>query len=278
MMNSFRMASAVFGMLGLLGCGGAGGEEEETPSQMRSNQSQNSMSASGAAVNWNVANATGGHGVSALGTLNGGVNLAQSSGSATNGSPLNIDDGYFFSSSGFLGSNAAELSGNGLVSIVSLPSSYGHGFIYEGFRGNQSVFLGVFGNQPNSIPNSGSVTWTGDAVARYQTGGSSVSLSGNSTVRADFSVGTAGLVIDGISGAPFDELSISGMTISGSRFEGGSVQTSAVGSVVDVVGSGASASSSGVFFGSGSGGPDEVGGVFVFDGNSGTVAGAYLAD
>jgi hypothetical protein len=273
MKNILQTSVTVLGLLGLVGCGGGG-----TASQTQSNQSPASLPATAATASWNAANSNGGHGVSALGTLTGNMRLAQSVGSNQSASPLNIDDGYFFSSSGFSGNNAAESGGNGLVARVSLPSNYGQGFLYEGFRGNQSVFLGVYGNAPNSVPTAGSATWNGDAVARHQSGAGSVSLSGSARVNADFSSGTANVVMSGFSGSSFNQISISDMTISGSRFEGGNLQTLSNGTAVNIVGSGASASSSGVFLGSGSGIPDEVGGIFVVDGNSGTIAGAYMAD
>ena len=145
------------------------------------------------------------------------------------------------------------------------------------------------------MPSGGNASYTGEAnvIQRPVSGGSSYTYNGGtSTVAVDFAAGTAGVTLGGFSNvtsngtpvaasaAPFDSVTGTGLVISGAQFTGGNWVTLKGGVVVNVTGASSTATSNGTFFGfdSSISAPDEVGGVFLIEGGTAVVTGAYIAD
>ena len=78
--------------------------------------------------------------------------------------------------------------------------------------------------------------------------------------------------------APVDTISATGMTIAGNRFSGGTVTTTNGGAAVNVTGANTTTTAQGAFFGydAAASAPDEVGGLFLHQGDDGTVLAASL--
>ncbi|MGH1424962.1 MAG: transferrin-binding protein-like solute binding protein [Pseudooceanicola sp.] len=166
------------------------------------------------------------------------------------------------------------------------------------FFGPGSDSHGVYGipTQTSDVPTLGSATYQGRAnVAAFKLNilrGDFVANmnNGDSAVKADFESGTVDVEMNNfrstdlygnISTAPLDEMTTTGMTISGNEFSGGTVTTRLNGQQVDIAGSGATQSASGVFYGydPSISAPDEVGGqALISDGDAIHVRGVFVAD
>lgn len=166
------------------------------------------------------------------------------------------------------------------------------GSSYDGIDG----FAGVI-TAASDTPSGGSATYVGEvAIDKFAHGStaSTVHLDrGVSTLSVDFAAGTANIDLGNflartnganvpisVAAAPFDQVTGTGMTISGAHFTGGNWVTLKGGSVVDVVGAHPTANSNGTFFGydASISAPDEVAGVFVIDGATAIITGRYIGD
>lgn len=153
-----------------------------------------------------------------------------------------------------------------------------------------SVVIGVTldsADIPTVNTTTGGVVYTGEALIDGSTdpggAGTSLSGSGNSRVTVNFETDTVDVVIDTISGVPYDSIEITGMTFSGDRtaFEGGTLAI--IDGGIDVsgtlLGGSVASSAAGDFYGiDGNDNPDEVGGVFIGEGGTGEIYGGFLAD
>jgi hypothetical protein len=87
--------------------------------------------------------------------------------------------------------------------------------------------------------------------------------------------------MSGFSGdpVPFDTISVSGMSISGNRFDGGTLNLSSVGTSVAGLGADTKSAATGAFFGSvnGAGIPAEAGGQVYARGAGGALISTFIA-
>lgn len=198
------------------------------------------------------------------------------------------------------GDGLAELS-DGTVTVEVLPG-YG-GFDYATFFGDGlyavggTDFLanGIFGivTDPSDMPGSGIASYAGTSSAIVVDGpsGNVTEQTGTAGVSANFGVGTAtvemifdDVAVDGV-GNPvppaLDSLSVSDMTIAGNRLAGGTILADYDDALAsDPVGAVSNAVAEAVFFGFERAGslPDEVGGVVLIEGSTGTVASGFITD
>lgn len=152
--------------------------------------------------------------------------------------------------------------------------------------------VGGIVTQANDVPTGGTASYSGEAVAAYGDSTSSTSLDGGTAqVAVDFGAGQVDLTMtsfsasDGTTGAPvanpaLDTIAVTGMNINGNAFSGGTISTTLGGTPVDVVGHNSTSLAAGNFFGFDAANniPDEVGGVLLQQGDTGILAGAFVAD
>lgn len=169
--------------------------------------------------------------------------------------------------------------------------SYGFAALYRltAPTDSGSVVIGVTldsADIPTENTTMGGVIYTGEALIDGSTvsgGGASLSGTGNSRVTVDFDAGTVDLLIDSIAGVSYDSITITDMTFSSDRsaFEGGTLAIINGGSDVTsaLLGATAVSAAAGDFYGiDGNDNPDEVGGVFLGEGDTGEISGGFLAD
>jgi hypothetical protein len=136
------------------------------------------------------------------------------------------------------------------------------------------------------MPNRGTATYTGMGGVGLVRGGTTLDSSTNTaTVTADFAAARVDVDMPGFTGdaataGNFDRIQINGMAISGNRFTGGTLVATRSGNPVTPIGTVTSQSAQGAFFGSDltNGTPDEVGGLYIANGSTGTLTGAFVAD
>lgn len=238
-------------------------------------------------------NAIGGHVLQSSNTVP--LNIRSQSGTYAHASgATTVSDGTYSLSdpngldgSGVLtdGASIAQLSGN-LDFVRSISQTYTTGGISYDVQG-------VIGLQTTAsdMPSSDSATYNGSASAIVTTNTVGFDLNnGSSVVTANFANGRVNVTLDtfettsqttGLTATgPFDEIRITDMAISGNTFNLGDVTLLRDGSEVDVLGSGRQTETSGGFFGITPDGvqPDEVGGVFLLEGNDAEVVGIFTAD
>ncbi len=167
-----------------------------------------------------------------------------------------------------------------------------------GRKGGFDGFNGMI-TAGGDMPSGGSASYTGEvAIDMFQHGLGAASPilhldRGTSTISADFASGTAAVDLGAFRGrtngtnvpitvaaAQFDQVTGSGLTISGSHFTGGNWVTLKGGNPVSVVGANQTANSHGTFFAYNPrvSAPDEVAGVFVIDGDTNIITGRYIAN
>ncbi len=161
-----------------------------------------------------------------------------------------------------------------------------------GFTGFAGVITAL-----SDTPNGGSASYSGEvAIDKFSNSATPDTVyfnRGTSTVNVDFAAGTVDVDLGSFlaytngdntpitaAAAPFDQVTGTGMTISGAQFTGGSWVTLKGGVVQDVVGANRISNSNGTFFGYDPtiSAPDEVAGVFVINGDTAIVTGRYIAD
>ena len=154
-------------------------------------------------------------------------------------------------------------------------------------RGSETlVSQSVFGRATgvSDMPVAGTATFRGNDFAqlRLEKGTGGADLSGDAIVTADFGAGTVRAVLDfsdpnnaSAFGEPINVVDISGMTIAGNRFSGGTLTSRSGTTAVPEYSNPTSLASSGLFGGAGAA---EAGGVFLarFPGDR-LMTGRYLA-
>lgn len=174
--------------------------------------------------------------------------------------------------------NGAQSGSYGYTALYSFTTTFG----------THPVVVGVTMDAAD-IPASGSASYTGEAhMTGSTTFGTSGSLtgSGESLVQVTFgSGGTVNLTIDGVTGLPYDSITINGMVVAGNGFSGGTLTLfdGAADVTDDLLGTmRTNEAAAGDFFGAadGAGNPDEVGGGFfsVGDDGTGSIYGVFIAD
>ncbi len=156
----------------------------------------------------------------------------------------------------------------------------------------QDGVLGRFTSDANMALASGQATYTGqstaEVLARPRSGSNFDLLQGDTVATVDFDAKTVEILLSNFRPSPdatFDAVRVSGMTISGNRFGGGTFTALAGGTPTGDF-SGGDFQSSGVFAGwndsngtaAGGDTPAELGGAFLASTTDGIAAGRYVAD
>ena len=209
--------------------------------------------------------------------------LIATDGEETTDNALTVSDGSysFVAADGFVGGEASETAGTGILTEIDLPGTY-ETRLFDGFYDTGTdafgVFYGILGPDTATAPLSGVATFNGDAVAQVDSGGVRSDLgTGAALVTADYAARRVDAVLGGFTGV-IDTVNLTGMDISGNRFGGGAISFEKAGLPTDPTGAGTVDSTSGIFAGSVLGNPAEVAGLFHATGGSGTVAGAFVAE
>ena len=229
------------------------------------------------------------------------IELVTHSGSLTHntGAFSVVDDQYTLTDSDGPNSGGTYNDGSGgtVSQSTSLDSSSydyakfaNQAYQSSGISYDVGIVYGII-TDASDVPSSGSANYSGDAFGEIVTSSAGYDLSdGNSSVDVDFGLGTVDVTLDGFSAtnsssggpttAPIDTILITGMTISGNRFTGGTFSTELSSAVVDVTGLNTVTDSAGAFYGYNSAGsiPDELGGLFVSQGDDGIIVGGFLSD
>lgn len=155
------------------------------------------------------------------------------------------------------------------------------------------VSLGVAGyaTTAGDMPTSGSATYQGEGMIvtndRLPSGETTQHRSANTSVTVNFGAGTADVVMAGVTApaagatAVVDQVNITGATVSGAGFSGGTVTATLGGAnALGITGGNDAITSSGQFYGydGANGRPDEVAGTLLVDGNTGSLQAIYIAD
>ena len=285
----------------LVACGGGGGGGGSGGAAPSTTSTPNSTSPSYETISSTSTSTSTvkGTAVRSNGT-SGALDLTKTSGSLThNTGAISLNDGnYLFTDNdGFSGGSMTD--GN-----ASLTSDGKQGFsgTYDYVRPYSQTYSsggvsytsqGVYGvvTSSNDIPTGGSAQYTGEATGVLVTGAAGYDLNnGRATVTVDFNAGQVDVVLDNFSAsdqstglaatAPVDSITISGMTISGNEFNGGTVITNANGSTVDITGTNTTSDANGYFYGydSSTSAPDEVAGSYLTQGDSGRLLGTFIGD
>lgn len=159
-------------------------------------------------------------------------------------------------------------------------------------NGTNHVSQGVFGSiSPAAIMTSstafGTAIFNGEAAITSQNTvtGAVRHRSSDTRVTANFAAGTVDISMDSISpiagaAATIDDIDITGATIAGSGYTGGtaSVTLSGANALPAITNGGELTSVDGHFFGTSGQLPDETGGVMLVEGNDGSVSAVFVAD
>lgn len=167
-------------------------------------------------------------------------------------------------------------------------------FVTQKVAGTNYVSSGVVGlpTTPEVMgiaAKGATATYTGEAaiIAEHTVNGTVRHASSNTQIVADFAAGTVSATMDGITvpsgkAATIDHMAINGAAISGGSFSGGTATATLGGAnaLPAITGGGETTDVSGNFFGSSHNGtrPDEVGGVVLIDGNTGSVSATFVGD
>ena len=209
---------------------------------------------------------------------------------------LTVTDGTYTltDSDGF---DADDVAKDGVSTLRANTSSFAGTYEFarpfvQSNAGGADVF-GVLGLETaaSDMPQSITATYVGEATGVIDTGSQGFTLSdGTSHIVANFDIGTVNVtmsdfnIVDVFTEAsvtgPIDEISITGMLISGNTFRNGTITTRLNGATVDLIGNNAQRNAAGSFLGITSDGtrPDEVGGAVLLQGDSGLVNGLFVAN
>lgn len=149
------------------------------------------------------------------------------------------------------------------------------------------IVVGAVTQGPD-MPVTGSATYSGTALVDEFSANCNCRHTGDATVVADFGNGTVTATLGDFTTTSsntalppvqnFDTIIVADMSINGSNMNGSTVITELNGTPVTLFGNNPNVSATGTFFGlDHAGHPDEVGGVFIVDGN-GAVMGVFVAD
>lgn len=162
-------------------------------------------------------------------------------------------------------------------------------YVAAGVAYTTTGFAGITTNAAD-VPVSGSATYNGDAVGSVVTTSDYFDLaSGISTIVVNFGASEVDVTLNGFTAtdalgaaatASLDTIQITGMTIAGNTFTGGTLETLLNSATVDITGTNTSTSSEGMFFGWDDAGavPDEVAGVSVTVGDDGILQFFFVGD
>lgn len=213
--------------------------------------------------------------------------------------PLSLDDGQyaFTGTMRYIDPDDPDLGvyfsdGNGGIYFLSAfdGETFDYVLRYNGqyqISGQSYSSEGVAGivTAESDVPSTGTAEYAGVAFGSGATvsGGSFELLSGNAAASVDFLEGTLSLTADGFAdvGAPVDEVRVSGASIDGASFSGGTISLLIDGSSADgILGGNIQSQFGGNFYGYDDALdiPDELGGIALKAGDDGYVALYFAAD
>ncbi len=180
----------------------------------------------------------------------------------------------------------------GQIDLIELDGDYDYTILYsQNFSENNLNYdaTGVGGivTKSSDMPSTGTLSFTGDSLAILTTANANYEMTGQSAIIVDLGNARVSARMDSFSNingsndpAPIDRITIDDMMISGNSFSGGTLSTTYGGSAVDVTGANTQTESLGYFFGydTATNAPDEMGGTFLSQGDSGILAGGFVAD
>lgn len=240
------------------------------------------------------------NGASALARYSGTLNTATDAISITDGTDTVNDpsgrdaEGLYEDSNSVLASGSIPTYEYVQIGAHAYTTSSGDVFL-------ASLLYGI-PSATSEIPSAGTATYNGEALvfvapptdaallAPFTTGDVGPFTDGTALVSVDFGAGTADVTlanfvpIDATNGAlatgTFDTVKLTGMTVSGTSFAGGTFETLQGTTTVDVVGANATHAARGDFFGfdAANGIPDEVAGASLTRGDSALVGTLFVAD
>jgi|GEM_PF-6206525 len=218
------------------------------------------------------------------------IQLQKTNGAEKANGAVTIADGtsLFTGASGYSGSGIQ--AGNiGQLALIPTNQTYTTATMYSGGIADPSnnifygITQGVYGaaTPAGAITTNGTATYNGDAAGIFKDTSLIKFNAGNSTVNVDFQSQTANVSMFAFdpNSAPFDEVMVTGMSINGNRFDGGTLQLSKGGIFVQGLGPSTASTATGAFFGAvnGAGIPDEVGGQVYARGDTGAFVGTFVA-
>lgn len=308
---SILMATSALALASACGGGGGGGAADPAAPSSGSSGSGSSGSSGGGTPapttpSYETLNSTASK-TSTLGGValrsndsNGAFDIVTISGTTThNTGNTTVTDGTYsltdsdgFNGAGVLTDGSSTINTNTGV----LSGTYEYVSFYEqsytsGGNEYDSVGIGGVITSASDVPKTGSATYTGGAAGSIATATQGFELEkGTSTVTADFAAGTVDATLTGFTSrdqatgkavtAPIDTISVTGMTIAGNGFSGGTTSITNAGAVVNLTGANTTKTAQGAFFGydAAASAPDEVGGLILQKGDDGVIAGGFIAD
>ncbi|MEE9452859.1 MAG: hypothetical protein V3V13_00560 [Paracoccaceae bacterium] len=198
---------------------------------------------------------------------------------------MTVADGTY-TLTGILSGNVLTDGSSVLTITDELGSSYEYITVYEqhySSGGTDYTVIGIGGivTDTGDVPNSGIATYTGEAKGKILLGSTDDLNNGTSTVVMNFNSALANVTLAGFDGDHvLDTINVVGMSISGNSFSGGTITTEKNNAVVNLTGAGTTSVAQGRFFGYDdiNSIPDEVGGIILINGDSGTIFAGFAAD
>ena len=198
-------------------------------------------------------------------------------------------DGLTANGVGRDGTAAYQTNTDLLTGTYAFATVYNLSSVQNGVATDSLGLIGVI-TDPNDL-GTGSATYTGSAAAILVTDMDGFDLrDGTSTLVVDLQAGTVDATLRNFSvtnqsegamaSVGFDTIALENMAVSDNRFEGDTIRLLSNTTDIAAVGANADASARGAFFGydPSLNSADEVGGLFLMEGDNGLLTGAFLAD
>lgn len=288
--NFTKAASAVALITGLSACGGGetsggGGAGTTTYSSLSDTSRSTAMNlrASGLATSGGTTTVDNGSGnftpsTGSIVVSDGAVTLRDTNG-PNSGGVYEDSSGATFSPYTVLSSAGYDYLSLGNLNYTDGGDTYNVVLVYGAATSTADM-----GSASGSVIYNGAAAATAiDATNRYDL------TDGTATITVDFDASNqqvdavlTGFTVTGLptntAAIPFDTIDLNNMTISDNVFSGGDIATTSAGTLVLFAGAGATDATDGSFFALDGNVPDELGGVFLSDGSSGTVQGVFVGD
>lgn len=214
----------------------------------------------------------------AAGTLQhdtGAITLQSPGGSLSDADGVDGNGDLFDDNNTSNAQTIATLGDNAYTGTYNFVRPFSQSFLGQTFGLGAVGFVGMATNATD-IPVTGTATFAGEAHGSTQTTGNWVAAP--ATISTNFATGTVDVLTANTAGGVTEGISVTGMTIAGNEFSGGSFSITHNNAVVDGTSFGTLAN--GMFYGydTGTGGPDEVGVLLSHAGADASGALTILAD
>jgi len=211
---------------------------------------------------------------------------------------IKADDGiYLFQSASQSNDGVYFYDGNGAQLEIGNPNGtyeymgqFYQEYTVDGTAYSNNIVAGII-TTIEDIPTSGMATYSGEAHINGQRDVTDSNtkfdmLNGSSTVSVDFGAAHPSVDVemtkftDNEGTSPFTTVKITGMTLNGNTYSGGTIKTYNSGTEVNMTGQNVTGGAQGAFFGydEANSRPDETGGVVIQVGETGGFGGTFLAD